>query len=77
MEIFYLMPYFLTAVLLIPFCIIGIYLLLGIQNLVTGAREKNPSKTRSGYKAISLSLIGMLIVFFTWYYLGGRFFWWE
>jgi uncharacterized membrane protein len=73
MEIFYwIIPYFLTAVFLIPFCLSVIYFLLGIQNLVTGRREKSTIKVRSGYKAIFLSLIVMTLVFFAWYYYGGR-----
>ena len=72
MEIFYwVIPYFLTAFFLIPFCIGAIYLVLGIQNLVTGKRKKNPVKIQSGYKAVFVSLVVMGLVSFAWYYYGG------
>jgi hypothetical protein len=72
MEIFYwIIPYFLTVVCLIPFCIGGMYFVLGIQNLVAGNREKNPVKIRSGYKAVFISLAVMGLIFFAWYYYGG------
>jgi hypothetical protein len=51
----------------------AVYFILGIENLITGRRERNWIKRRSGYIMVTVSPI--FAVFFTaaWYYSGGKF----
>ncbi|HUR66810.1 MAG TPA: hypothetical protein VMZ03_10735 [Chitinophagaceae bacterium] len=64
--IFSIWTILLCFICIVPFSIAFFYLTLGIKILVSGRREKNRTKTISGYNTIFSSVFLMFTVYFIW-----------
>lgn len=73
MDIFswFLFGPFFSLLALVLLGVSVMYFVMGIQNLVTGKREKSTLKTRSGYMAIAISGFFAIMILVAWYKSGG------
>lgn len=59
-----------TFICLVPFAMALFYLVGGIRTLQLGKRQNQKAKVVTGMNAIAFSILGMVLIFFVWLWLG-------
>lgn len=65
--LFSILAILISCVCIIPFVIAFLYFRLGIQILVSGKKEKNRTKTISGFNTVFSSMFLMFMIYLFWF----------